>query len=506
MIPSLPCSLRAAIVLSLLLVPAAALAASGDVIPPLAASIRGPDTMVVAHAVVLEANVGKPPAGAVTYTWYQEPVSRPIGTSSQVFFAPKEPGTYTVRLVVRATMSGETLEVTTTKSIGAYKRKIALIADDSLTQEQLASYRQSAADASVLLQVIRATPSAVALTSQEALAQAVSDQFDALADSEAIVLWTDPAAGMQALMRAVRSDASRADPLQQQSIIVVSDGSLPTLARSLRGPFSVVKPLKMYLTRREAVPILLSSATMPDFEQQIATRGVEIAVQDASILSPKPWNLLTVIVTFLLTHGVASQTVILLLLLPIIATILSFLKQVVGLTTFGLYTPSIIALSFLSLGWMVGLAFLLVIVAVSYGMRMLMRRWRILYVPKMAIILIAVSFGVLVLIAIGASLSIVLAPDTIFILLIMSTLSESLLATKIEEGWQSAMQGIAETIIAALLCVLVVQWSALQSFVLAYPEAVLLTIIINVCIGRYTGLRLSEYFRFREIFTHLQEE
>jgi hypothetical protein len=42
--------------------------------------------------------------------------------------------------------------------------------------------------------------------------------------------------------------------------------------------------------------------------------------------------------------------------------------------------------------------------------------------------------------------------------------------------------------------------------VLAYPETILVTFPVNLFLGRWTGLRVVEYFRFREVFKHLQEE
>jgi len=113
---------------------------------------------------------------------------------------------------------------------------------------------------------------------------------------------------------------------------------------------------------------------------------------------------------------------------------------------------------------------------------------------------------VLVLLGIGAYEGITLSGDTIFVLLIMSTLAETFLTVKAEEGLRGAIIGVSETVIAALICVFLVQLSFLQSLILAYPEAILLTIVINIAMGRWTGLRIVEYFRFREVFRHLQEE
>ena len=135
-----------------------------------------------------------------------------------------------------------------------------------------------------------------------------------------------------------------------------------------------------------------------------------------------------------------------------------------------------------------------------------MRRWRLLYIPKVAIVITVVSITLLLLLGLGTLFHIILARDTIFVLLIMSTLSESFLNVKTEEGLYSAILGTGETILAALLCVFIVQWPWLQSFALAYPELILFTIAADAILGRWTGLRLVEYFRFREVFKHLQEE
>ena len=110
------------------------------------------------------------------------------------------------------------------------------------------------------------------------------------------------------------------------------------------------------------------------------------------------------------------------------------------------------------------------------------------------------------LIALGAAWGLTFTRETIFILLILSTLAENFLQLKTEEGWWSALFGISETILGAFFCVAIVQWQFFQSLILAYPELLLLTIAVNIVLGRWTGLRLVEYFRFREVFRHLAEE
>jgi hypothetical protein len=43
-------------------------------------------------------------------------------------------------------------------------------------------------------------------------------------------------------------------------------------------------------------------------------------------------------VNVLINNGIPDNTIALLLLLPVIATVVAFMRQVIGITTFGIYT------------------------------------------------------------------------------------------------------------------------------------------------------------------------
>jgi hypothetical protein len=70
---------------------------------------------------------------------------------------------------------------------------------------------------------------------------------------------------------------------------------------------------------------------------------------------------------------------------------------------------------------------------------------------------------------------------------------------QIRLGFREAVQLTFETLILSVVSTLIVQWDALQSLVVGFPEVILVTIPINILLGRWTGLRLTEYFRFRKI-------
>ena len=469
------------------------------------AVIAGPEDVAVGRTLVLEALGSRGLGEKTTYKWYRDNISIPISRSVEVVYTPDRPGVTVFRVVINTTVNSEQYEITAEKTITVYRRKIALIADAGVSEDKLALHAQAAGAAGVYLRVVQPEQT-IPLDSEQALAAVMTEHSDALAGAESVILWTDGLTGIQALTHALESAPDRRAALANQTIVMISEGSLARLARTVRGHFAVLEPDRILVTRKEAINPIIAAENIDAALQELQQRDIDLAVVDETTAGIRPWNLLSSLVNYMLMHGVSSQTVMLLLMLPLIATILAFLKQVIGMTTFGLYAPSIVALSFLALGWKVGLVFLLAIVATGYATRSFMRRWRLLYIPKVAIIITVVSLTLLVLVAIAAAIHVTFARDTIFVLLIMSTLAESFLTVKTGEGWWAASIGIGETIAASLLCVAFVQWSSLQSLILAYPELILITIVVNIGLGRWTGLRLVEYVRFREVFRHLQEE
>lgn len=474
--------------------------------PALVPVITGPTDVAVGRTLVLDASASTGINDSTEYRWYREGVPQPISRSVEAVYTPERPASTVFRLVIRSVIDGETIEAEKEHIITSYDRKIVLVADGTVTQDKIDIHREKAAEEEVFLPVITSDAVSLTFADERSLTALLSESSATLAGAESIVIWSEGVTGLQSLSRALESEPDRLKAVRNQTIVLITDRSLATMSRTARGAYSVLKPQQIIVTRKEAVNPLLSAENIAVFLTELQQRDIDFEIIDESSLAVRPWNLLTSLVNYMLTHGVAARTVILLLMLPLIATILAFLKQVIGISTFGLYTPSVLALSFIALGWKVGVAFVIFIIFTGYMTRTFMQRWRLLHIPKVAIVISAVSITLLVLLGIGAYFKLTLSGDTIFILLIMSTLSEGFLTMKTEEGLASAVVGIAETIFAALLCVFIVQWSYLQSFILAYPEAILITIFVNIFLGRWTGLRLVEYFRFREVFRHLQEE
>ena len=207
------------------------------------------------------------------------------------------------------------------------------------------------------------------------------------------------------------------------------------------------------------------------------------------------------ILTFFLSEGVPFETIKLILMLPIIATLIAFLRQVVGIKAFGIYTPLLITFAFLATdGLKYGILIFVMITLIGMLMRIALKSFRLLYLPRVAIMLTVVALSILIMLAIGGSLKRTgLASVSIFPILIMITLVEKFIAVQIEKGDRAAILLATETLVISVLGFYIASWETLIHFIAYYPWIILLTIPFNILLGKWTGLRLSEYLRFGEI-------
>jgi len=189
-----------------------------------------------------------------------------------------------------------------------------------------------------------------------------------------------------------------------------------------------------------------------------------------------------------------------LLLLPFAALITTFLRNVVGLGTFGTFSPALLAMSFIYADWKTGLAVVLIVLTVGLLARLALERLRLLTVPRLSIILtiviMSVIFGLSVLHYMMPAISaqVVLLP-----MIILTMLIERFHVSAEEDGLVHTVKLAAGTMVVALLCYLTLGSQRIGDIVLTYPEVHFFTIASFISLGRYAGYRLTELWRFRDL-------
>ena len=144
-----------------------------------------------------------------------------------------------------------------------------------------------------------------------------------------------------------------------------------------------------------------------------------------------------------------------------------------------------------------------VIVGLGVTLRMALQRLRLQAVSRLAILIALVAAVMAGLTLVGATLGIgPLLNISIFPMVIMSNVIENFAASQAELGTRQAFRMTATTLGLSLACYLVVDRGGLQSLVLAFPEILLATILFDVLLGKWRGLRLLEYTRFFAAMRH----
>jgi len=201
--------------------------------------------------------------------------------------------------------------------------------------------------------------------------------------------------------------------------------------------------------------------------------------------------------------GVPANTVVLLLLLPLVSLVIAFSRNIIGIRGFGIFLPAALAVVFTAIGPVLGLILFVLIVLVSTGVRMALRRLKIKlqYLPRMSLILLFVVLGVLGLLFLAPVIKIAdLARVSIFPVLFLVLLAEDFTRVQLGKSAKTALSLTSETLILALISYLFLTLKPLQQWALLNPEILLAGVfVLNLMLGKYSGLRLMEMVRFKKL-------
>ncbi|MEO1093833.1 MAG: UUP1 family membrane protein [Cyanobacteria bacterium J06638_28] len=209
----------------------------------------------------------------------------------------------------------------------------------------------------------------------------------------------------------------------------------------------------------------------------------------------------------LLRLPLATQGVFqVLVLIPIGALVISLLHQIIGIQTFGTFTPVLIALSFRETGLWTGIAAFTLIVALGLLIRAHLERLQLLVVPRLAAILtttVLIMMGLAVLldtlqIRLGLSLS--LFP----IVILAMTIEKAALMWEEDGPTEVGIAGLG-TVAVAIIGFLCMTNSYVQHLAFNFPELLLPILGLNLLAGRYNGYKLSEYLRFQAMQRQLSQ-
>jgi hypothetical protein len=187
-------------------------------------------------------------------------------------------------------------------------------------------------------------------------------------------------------------------------------------------------------------------------------------------------------------------------MIPIGALVIVIFRNVIGIETFGTFLPALIATAARETGIFWGLVGFMTIILIAAVVRKFLDWLGLLHSPKMAIMLTFVVISLLLFTVLGVKLELFdFAHITLFPIAVLAITAERFAIIETEEGLWKAIKLSFTTMIVIVAAYSVMTALFMQSLFVAFPELLLVIIALNLWIGKWMGIRLTEFIRFRKL-------
>jgi len=186
--------------------------------------------------------------------------------------------------------------------------------------------------------------------------------------------------------------------------------------------------------------------------------------------------------------------------IPVGVLLLVLLRNLIGIKTFGTFLPILVALSFRETGLVAGIILFTIIVALGLLTRQMLDKLNLLMIPRVGSILIVVLIFMVTIAMLSFKLGVDIGLSvTLFPIVILAIMIERMSILWDERGPFEVFKQSLGTIFVAILGFWIMNNPELQHILFVFPELLLVVLGLTMVMGRYTGFKLTELFRFRAI-------
>lgn len=466
----------------------------------------------VGRNLIFDASTTELPDNAdVTYSWDFGDGNKDAGV--EVVHIYSTFGTYHATLTVKY----QDQEYTSTKDIFVYKDVVTFFynGDEDTLQNNITSLKELASNAGIFLNLITGTEDNPLLT-EESIVTALSNKNDALISSSVIIGGPRGSSFLSAISKMAKDTSFEMNPFEDKLVIVTTRDPLWIFKRIAQRLVGIISPKELILMQSDPFSTL-NFVLLSDKPQTFLEKVPEEDYTRLDKASTEPPILfLSYLITIAITNGVPTQVVTFILFLPVILTLIGFFKLLIGAETIGMFHLVMLILSFFILGLSMGTLVLVISLVVGALMRYALQRSKMLFASKMTLLLTTTSFAMLILLVVGSQFGLFFGIDTSndqrALLSVFPMILIAMQADKLSQmTWpvstsKATLVRLFTTYVAIVVAYYIIKWPALETMLLAIPELTIIAYILQYIVGRYTGLRVVEYVRFRELFRHDIEE
>lgn len=212
----------------------------------------------------------------------------------------------------------------------------------------------------------------------------------------------------------------------------------------------------------------------------------------------------------------------LIIALPMVTTLTGFFRHIIGLKSLSVYAPIVVTFAFYQVGYveadsevnflrglLLGLILYLIVFLTSSFTYSLLKPLRMHYVPKTTLVMSSVSIVIILTIILGTLFfeRKGLIYLDIFPLLMIVTLSDTFVSSLARKSFESTSLIGFQTLITGIIAYGFLSFPEVKSLALEYTWILIISLVlINFYIGRFVGLRFTEYFRFSDLLLKEPED
>jgi hypothetical protein len=187
-----------------------------------------------------------------------------------------------------------------------------------------------------------------------------------------------------------------------------------------------------------------------------------------------------------------------LLLLPLGVLATEIMRQIMGIRTYGTFTPTLIALAIVHVDWLTATIIFSLVTVIGIAIRSYLPNLKLQRTPRLAIVftLVAVSMSTVV----SGFMYFDPGMDGLVVLLpvvILTMLVDRIYTVADQNGMRTAMIRLLWTVVSAFGSLLVLLQTDWGIWLVAYPELHAITLAVIILIGLYKGPKLSSVAALR---------
>lgn len=344
--------------------------------------------------------------------------------------------------------------------------------------------------------------------SEEEFMNKINWALDTIRQSNTIIINTNNFDGIFQILGKMNTNANIG--LKGKTIYLVTDINKNFLKRTLAKYIKLVGVEKIYTLPQDE---LLNFMTALSFEKKI-TDQTYITNFSLTFQETPKLLLISYLIDNLISNWFPIDLIAIILLLSIGALVVSIFRQVIGFSSFGIYSPILFALSIAALGIPISLLLLLIWAIAKIITSFFCKKIYLLHNAKTTMLIILYFLFLITVVSLDSIFKTNLVDIDIFttvfslfpiVFIIIVTDKVFNEGFKIFNWWWVLSFG------EFLVISFVVRWLLnriwLKHLLLSYPEIIILILILNIFIGRFTGLQVLEYFRFMPMISrHLDGE